>query len=154
VARRIKIGDVVEIPTEKGLTYAQFTHKEPQWGSLLRVLPGFFTQRPTTLTDLVGEDTVFLSFFPLQAAINRNIFEIVANCPVPPHAVKFPLFRAPGWADRTGKVLDWWLWDGEKSWKIGNLTAEEKRLPIKEVINDTLLVERIQEGWTPARDMS
>jgi hypothetical protein len=153
VARRIKIGDVVEIPTEKGLAYAQFTHKEPQWGSLLRVLPGLFTGRPTALVDLVREKPVFLSFFPLQTAVNRKIFEIVANCPIPPDAAQFPLFRAPGWTDKSGKVLDWWLWDGQKSWQIGNLTEEQKRLPIKEVINDTLLIERIQDGWTSANDI-
>jgi hypothetical protein len=154
VAKRAKVGDVVEVPTDKGLAYAHFTHKDPQWGSLLRVLPGLFTARPATFTDLVLKDAIFVSFFPLQAALNRGIFEVVTNCPVPPKAADFPLFRAPGWADKTGKVLDWWLWDGQKSWQIGTLTEEQRELPIKEVINDTLLIERIQDGWTPANDIS
>ena len=34
---RLKIGDIVEIKTGKGLVYAQYTHKHQQYGALLRV---------------------------------------------------------------------------------------------------------------------
>ena len=154
MAKRIKIGDIIEVSTAKGFAYAQFTHKDTQWGSLLRVLPGFFADRPTAFQDLARQDAVFVSFFPLQAAIKRKIVQVVANCPVPSDVAQFPLFRAPGWTDKSGKVLDWWLWDGEKSWQIGQLTENQKRLPIKEVINDTLLIERIENGWSPVKDAS
>ena len=153
MASRATIGDVIEIPTPKGLAYAQFTHNDPQWGQLLRVLPGFFEKRPSDLSELVKKDEVFVSFFPLQAALRKKIFGVVENHPVPEDAEDFPLFRATGWRDKSGKVLDWWLWNGKRSWQIeGQLTPEQKKLPIQEVINDTLLIERIEQGWTPETD--
>jgi len=43
--RRVKIGDIIEIPTSKGLAYAQYTHnhkQRPHFGALIRVLDGLF----------------------------------------------------------------------------------------------------------------
>jgi hypothetical protein len=119
---------------------------------LLRVLPGFFESRPFDICLVANQKTVFVTYFPLQAALNKKIFAVVNNCPVPVHGGEFPLFRAPGWRDRSGNVLDWWLWDGIKSWKIGELNPGQRKLPIQEVINDTLLLERIEQGWTPETD--
>ena len=47
---RKKIGDVIEIPTSKGLAYVQYTHYHqapPVYGSLIRVLKGFYKARPS-----------------------------------------------------------------------------------------------------------
>jgi len=41
----------------------------------------------------------------------------------------------------------WWLWDGEKEWKIGELQPGMNALPPRAIINDTLLVERIVSAW-------
>ena len=54
----------------------------------------------------------------------------------------------------TRKVKVWWLWDGEKEWRVGEITAEQRGLPIRGVWNDTLLIERIESGWTPETDPS
>jgi hypothetical protein len=60
----------------------------------------------------------------------------------------FPIFR-DGVADpRTGKIVNWWLWDGEREWLVGGLTDEQKKYPIREIVNDTLLMERIESGST------
>jgi hypothetical protein len=149
---RIRIGDVVEIATAKGLAYAQCTHQHKQWGELLRILPGFFGARPSGFAELVTQREAFVVFFPLKAAVSRKLVSIVGNEQVPLEAQKFPLFRAAGFVDRSGRVREWWLWDGERSWQIGNLTDEQRRLPIQEVCNDTALKEMIEEGWTPETD--
>ena len=146
------MGDVVEIPTKKGLAYAQYTHKNAQWGALIRVLPGFHAARPPDLGPVVAGPERFVTFFPLQQAINRGIFEIVGQAEVPPAARPFPLFRVAGFVDREGRVHDWYLWDGGQDRKIGKLTDEQRKLPILAVWNDTWLVEAIEEGWTPATD--
>ncbi len=152
MAKRVRIGDVIEIPTAKGLAYAQLSHNVKRWGSLLRILPGFRASRPERFSDLVGQKERFVVFFPLQAAVNRNIFEVVEHEEVPEHARPLPLFRAAGFIDREGHVHDWWLWDGETNRKIGNLDDETRKLPMLEVWNDTLLIQRIEEEWTPATD--
>jgi hypothetical protein len=152
MAKRTSIGDVIEIPTARGLTYAQFSHKHSQYGALLRVLPGFHELRPVDLADLVRQPESFVTFFPLQAAVSRNIFEVVVNCPVPDFARPFPLFRSGVVDPATQRVKVWWLWDGEKEWKVGEITTEQRKLPLRGIWNDTLLIQRIEEGWTPSND--
>ncbi len=125
MGKRVEVGDVIEIRTEKGLAYAQYVLRKEQWGALLRILPGFFSKRPTDLCELVKEEKRVVTFFPLQAAVNRKIFDIVFNCQVPEPASRFPLFRDAGHIDRQGKVHNWVLWDGERSWRVDKLTQEK-----------------------------
>jgi hypothetical protein len=152
MAKKAKIGDVIEIKTAKGLAYAQYTHKIPRWGPLIRVLPGFHATRPGSFAGIVSERTLFVVFFPLQQALNLGIFDVVANADVPDFAAKFPLFRAAGHVDREGKVHFWWLWDGVSETRVDTLSREQRKLPIRAAWNDTLLVERIEEQWTPETD--
>ena len=134
------------------LAYARYTLRRPQWRARIRVFSGFHAVHPDTFKEIVAQAERFVTFFPLQAAIDQSIFKIVAHESVPETARKLPLFRAPGHVDRDGFVHDWWLWDGEKEWKVGKLSQEQKTLPIREVWNDTLLIERIEENWTPATE--
>lgn len=152
MAKRIKIGDVVEIPTAKGLSYAQVTHRVKSWGPLLRVIEGSFGERPEQLGPVVAGPEQFSVFFPLQAAVNQGIFEVVGNEALTEQAARFPLFRLEGHIDRDGRVHDWYLWDGKKEWKVGSLTAEQRKLPLLCVINDTLLIEWIEQDWKPEKD--
>jgi hypothetical protein len=148
--KRLKIGDIVEITTGKGLAYAHYTHKHhtpPRYGALLRVFGKIHGVRPGDFTELVRNRPTFMCFFPLGAAVNRGIVSIVGNVAVPLEAQAFPTFRA-------GMANVWWLWDGEKEWRVGELTAEQRRLSIRGVWNDTLLIERIESGWTPETDPS
>jgi hypothetical protein len=143
---RPKIGDVIEIPTPSGFAYAQFTHKHPKYGALIRVLQGVFQQRPANFLSLVQQSEQFVTFFPLGAACNRQIVRVVAEEPIPAGAQEFPLFR-DGVRSQDGQINTWWLWDGEREWKIGALEPEQHCLPIRGIWNDTLLVERILSGW-------
>jgi len=152
MAARVRIGDVIEVPTSRGLAYVQHVCNNEKYGALVRILPGFYADRPAELSDVVKTLERFVTFFPLQAAISRGIFQIVGNEDLPPASKRFPLFRAAGFVDRAGRVHDWFLWDGEREWKVGQLTDEQRALPIRSVWNDTLLVQRIEEEWTPASD--
>ena len=145
----VKIGDVIEIMTGKGYAYAQYTHKHPQYGALLRVFRGLYASRPDRLEDILKHEIQFSTFFPLKAAVNRGITSVVANHPVDRLLQEFPLFRAGVVDPTTGKVAVWWLWDGQNEEKVGTLTNEQRKLPIRGVWNDTLLIERIESGWTP-----
>ncbi|HEV2147519.1 MAG TPA: hypothetical protein VGR37_08980 [Longimicrobiaceae bacterium] len=151
MAGTVRIGDIVEITTRKGLAYAQYTHKHPQFGALLRVLRGLHSERPANFHALAEEHPQFSTFFPLQAAWNRGIVQIVSNVPVAEHAAAFPIFRDGVQDPYTGRVR-WWLWDGETEWSVDELTAEQEKAPIREIINDTLLIERIESNWSSERD--
>ncbi|MBX4868174.1 hypothetical protein HJA87_10395 [Rhizobium bangladeshense] len=143
---------IVEINTAKGQAYAHYVHQHKQYGALLRVFGKHFDARPDTFTELVRNRPVFMCFFPLGAAVNRRIVSIVDNVALPSDAKKFPMFRAGVVDPATRKVSVWWLWDGEKEWRIGQLTAEQRQLSIRGVWNDALLVKRIECGWTPETD--
>jgi hypothetical protein len=62
------------------------------------------------------------------------------------------VFRAGVVDPAVGKVVDWWLWDGEKEWRVGSISDEQRKLPIRGCWNDTMLIKRIEEGWLPEND--
>jgi hypothetical protein len=153
--KRPQIGDIVEITTSKGLAYALYSHehdKQPRMGSLLRVLPGLFSKRPETFSEMTQKKEQFAVFFPLRAAVKQGIVQIIAHEKLPDWAIRFPVFRN-GLPDRYGKVHDWWLWDGEKEWKVGKLTPEMRLYPDLGVVNDTRLIEMIEAGYNPENDV-
>lgn len=155
---RAKIGDVIEIKTEKGLAYAQYTHNHtapPRYGQLIRVFDGLHEKQPDNLNVLVRGSILFLTFFPLHSALSRSIFRVVGNVAVPQDAQSFPIFRMKGLVDPvTKKALRWALWDGESEKMLERpLTDAEKSLPILGVVNDTMLVDRIVSGWRSEYDI-
>jgi hypothetical protein len=150
---RPRIGDVIEIPTPEGLAYAQFTHLHdapPKFGALLRVFPGIFKSRPEEFGDLVRVEPQFSTFFPLGSACKRGIVRVVAHEPICDALREFPTFRASA-KGKDGSWGAWWLWDGEKEWKIGRLNPGMEALPPRGIINDTLLIERIIGRWRHER---
>lgn len=150
MAKRIKIGDLVEIPTKRGFAYAQFTHLTEKYGALLRVYAGFYSSPPEDYCKFATRREIFVLFFPLQAAVNRDIVRVIGNCAISERAKEFPTFRS-GMVDmKTQKVNNWWLWDGTKSWRVGELTPDQYEYPVEGIWNDTILIERLESGWRPS----
>lgn len=147
MGKKIKIGDLAEISTARGKAYALFTHKETQWGALLRVYSGVHPDRPDDLSSLLSSPVQFVVFFPLQAAVNRGLVDIVGNFEVPKELEKAPRFRSAGAVDRDGRVLDWYVEGAFGKQRVTKLTDKQKKLPIRQVVNDTALIEMIEGGW-------
>jgi len=147
---KLTIGDIVEISTAKGFAYAQYSHKHPTFGGLLRILPGFFAQRPNRFDELAAQRAMFVVFVPLQAMISRRIVTRVGFAQVPDREKSFPLFKVAGARDqKTRRVVEWWLWDGKREWRVGALEPGQEDLPTRGIWNDSLLVERLERGWSP-----
>ena len=153
MSARPTIGDIVEIPTPKGLAYAQYTHFDQRDGQLIRVLPGLFQQRPDSFTQIVEAEERFYVFFALNAAVRQGIVRIVGREPVPPRAERFPLMRMRGIPYPSGGHSGWWLRDEHREWPVGNLTQEQRRLSIAQVPSYPVLAEMIAEGWQPSDDV-
>ena len=150
-ARKVSVGDIAEIPTSRGLAYAQCSHVHPMYAHLLRVLPRFYDRRPANLEIEICQKEAFLVFFPLQTAVNAGIFKIVGHCGVPGHVTEIPEFST-GLQDRvTKKVKEWWLWDGKRETRGGEIHDSRRGTRIPEVWSAPLLVENIERGWE-ARD--
>jgi hypothetical protein len=144
-----KPGDLIEMRTALGLAYAQVTHKVPLFGTLIRVLEPIVPERPSDLDAIATSRERFVTFFPVAAALNRGMVRFAGSASIPPHAQKFPLLRQRGKVLASGVVADWWLYDGSRQWRIGRLAPDQARLSIAEVVNDTLLRERIDSDWRP-----
>src|SRR5947209_148158 len=122
MARAARIGDVLEFRLEDGLHYAQFTHRHPRFGHLCRVLEGAYRQRPSAFEMLVEDRPGYFAFTYLPALLRDGLGEIVARLDVPEAYRPFPLFKAAAGVGE--KVRNWWLWDGEKEWRVGELPPE------------------------------
>lgn len=150
--KRAQIGDFIEIPTAKGLAYAQYTHQHPTHGGLIRVFDTLYEKRPSDYSDLARSPVRFSTFIPLRASVSRGIFKVVGRAEIAPHNRPFPLFRGGNVGPKTKKVAVWWFWDGESEWKVGEITPEQREMPIVGIWNVAMLVERIESGWTPQND--
>jgi hypothetical protein len=131
----ISPGDVVEIRTHKGRAYAQVTHDHPSYPSVVRVLEGYFEDRPQDMAELVSGQSRFTAMIPLESALTRlgREFETVGTFDIPAAISRFPTFRMPI-RDKTGQIVYWWLWDGQGlSYKI-DLDEAESKLPTREVM--------------------
>jgi|SRR5450830_1436947 len=147
----IKAGDVFSMQTASGSAYFQFVKKNPLMGALIRVLPGMYLNEPD-LDELVQKETNFWIFFPVGSALKKKIIQRVKNVVVPLHSKETPVFRTGVVDPSTGRVENWWFWDGEEGRMVGEITEEQRKFPIRGVWNDTLLIQRIEEGWLPEKD--
>jgi hypothetical protein len=129
------IGDIVEIETGAGLAYIHVTHEHPSYPPVLRALPGLHAARPHDPAALAARPGGFVAMMPLGAALARLglAARVVAHAPPEGAARAFPTFRMPV-RDRAGEVVYWWFWDGETLRHASELTEEEARLPMREVM--------------------
>ena len=144
---RVKLGDIFEIKTSKGYAYFHYVYKDNQLGQLIKVLTKIYDQRPASFNDLItNNNECFLLFFPVSAALKNNIIEkadnyVVSNFKKPKqmrteHHIK-------------GEFLGWDIIDTD-TWKrkfTKKLSRSQKKLSPWGIWNDTLLIERLEEGW-------
>lgn len=151
--KKAKFGDIIGIKTPKGFAYLQYTHKDPEYGDLLRVLPGVFDGEPDSLESLSNLKELYFVFFPLSFALSKELVSVVGYAAIPEWAVEKPFLRRAGGRAPTGKVLNWWLNDGRREWKVDKLSEEQKNWSLAAIWNDTLLIQRICEGWMPSKEI-
>ncbi len=149
MAKRAKIGDVIQFLTSEGMAYAQYTHKHDEYGYLLGVLEGCHEKFLRDFSQIVNAPPQFYAFFPLQTVLNRHLVSVIANTPVAACNKSFPMFRT---CDHTkeGKRVNWMIWDGVKFEMLGrDLNEKEKRYSMHEIVSAPLLLERIEKGYRP-----
>ncbi|WP_244426532.1 hypothetical protein [Rhizobium sp. PDO1-076] len=144
--RRVKLGDILQILTSQGVSYAQVTHKNPEYGHLIRVFAGFHPTQPKDHNSVVNAEVQFSAFFPVQSAVNQALLSVVSNIAIPKSLQEFPTFRSrnggPG-----GSI---WLWNGDKAVRLEReLSTDELEYPTEGIISAPLLVERIEKGYRP-----
>jgi hypothetical protein len=140
-------GDIFEIEIDGQYHYGILTHVHPEYGELVRMVRGGFSTRVTHHPIYEANETDLIFFFPLAAAIRKDIVRLIGHERLSDTLSKFPCFRVRG----VGSA--WWVWDGESEHKIGALTNDIRNLPIRGIWNDTILKERVRSGYSADRDV-
>lgn len=162
-----RTGGVVEITTPNGFAYAQLTHDHPEYGAVLRILPGLYESRPADLVALVRQRERYVTRYALHHALRLILMDdeldeapklAIMNgfFPVPERNRRFPLFRSPRIPDPvTGKIPSWFLWDGRGNTmarEVKQLTEEHLELPLGVIPNHRQFIGQIVSGWSPRND--
>lgn len=130
-----RLGDLVEIATDKGLVYAQITHKHPSYPPVVRAIAGVHDKRPDDVVTVAQGETAFVAMITLDGAM-KNLgaaFEVVGRVDIPDDQRAFPTFRMPI-RDKQGEIVYWWFWDGRSLSYDTDLDAEQEKLPLRAVM--------------------
>ncbi len=124
VPKRAKLGDIVQILTSEGVSYAQLTHIHPEYGHLIRIFENRYKKLPKDWAEVGRRPVQFSTFFPLQSAVNQLLVAVVANHPVPDELATFPTFRSRN-GTRGGSI---WIWDSGTSTKLRSISPGRRVL--------------------------
>jgi hypothetical protein len=134
--KKIEVGDIAEIKTIVGYSYAMFTHVFDEHNDIVAVFD-VVSEIPLKESDV--DDVIVRPLqFPqvivsFRKVVRAGIWKWVAHREVPNGLKKFPLLR---WFNPL-KPNDWWLKDNEKEWRVGKLTDEQMKLPLYSYANHT-----------------
>lgn len=146
--KRIKVGDVFEIDTPKGRAYIQYVLKNKMIGELIRVLPGVYENQPDNLLQIVNAKEEYFVHFPVKAANKQKIINLMGNFGLP-KGIDIPKQFRTKKMDKHGTPIGWQIIDYE-TWQretVDELLDEHKKISPWGIWNDTLLIERISQGW-------
>lgn len=149
-----KQGEILEISSDRGIAYAQVLRPRQKQGDLLRVYNGYWPLPLTSLDVLNDGETKFHLFMPVDRELENDRIRRVGILPVPPSELGFPTFRSGLLNPLTKRVEIWWLWNGEKEWKVGDLTAEQHKLSPDGMWDLNFLLGKLNQDWKPEEDFS
>ena len=147
-------GDVYELVVESGFSYLQAIAKHPEFGWAMRILSPVRESVGAHAEDVVRDaPEMFVTLMgnvALEAKEDRLRF--VGHSDLPPgYDPSLPLLRASSAVGDDGRHRDgsWWLDDGSKEWRVGNLTEEQQKLPYRQFTPALALRVLIDAGWDP-----
>lgn len=152
--KKIQMGDVFEITTPKGKGYFQYVFNNKTMSELIRILPGLYLEQPENMVQVVARKEIYFVHFPLKAAYRKGIVKLVGKYDLP-EEMEFPKKMRTDYVDKFGSRICWHVID-YNTWKresVKEVTEEQKKLSPWGIWNDTFLIERLAEGWTPEKWM-
>lgn len=152
-------GDIFELKTNKGFAYIQYVNKyndPPNYGDLVRLLDGTFSERPTEFKTLAEKrEAYYLFIFSVRTSIKWGDIELVGHEEVPKKFKTIPEFRITGVPDPITRKVDFWrLWKNGKEYPIGKMKRKYLDTPTLGVSNIKGLIEEIEDDYTPRNDIS
>lgn len=143
---KVKPGDVFKIKTNIGFGFLQYLETDTLGIEYVRVL------EPISINGLITQDGVnhierWSIGFPLKAAERKKLVEIVGNFEIPQSYVNSKYSRSEH--NIRGEFLGWHIIDKstlKRELKL-ELNESDVKLPPHGIMNDTLIVERIEQNW-------
>jgi hypothetical protein len=146
--KKIEIGDVFEILTPKGMRiYLQCVEIPEDVKNNLELIKVFYTLHKTTPEKInsIVEDSYFFNRFPLKAAYRKKIVEKIGNVPLLKNFEIPKYYRTTNFTDDAWQIVDA---NTLKRVTVSELTDEQKKLSPWGSMNDTLIIELLERGWT------
>jgi len=141
------IGDLFQIGITDQEVFLHYVYDDERIGQLIRVFTDPTSARKLELEDLAYVKEKFMIFFPLKAAVRRKIVKKVGCLSLPPNFRK-PKFMRTKHTIR-GEFRGWHIVNTD-TWQaqlVANLSEDQKKLSPWGVWNDTLLIQRLEDGW-------
>ena len=75
-SKTLKLGDVLEIQTPKGMAHLYYVGKHPEYGDVVRILPGFHQDGMVDCADL-NLTLGYIAFYPARASVRQGLSRII-----------------------------------------------------------------------------
>jgi hypothetical protein len=151
--RRVGAGDVFELQVAEGYVYLQAIGKHPSLGWWAARVSGRTFPRAIEDPDVaMREEERYVVLTCLAVCERDGRIRFVGTAKVPSkYATEFPTFRANAGFLRDGRHQPdlWWLDDGKSVWRVGTLTAEQQKFPVRTMIPTLALRKFIDRSWDP-----
>ena len=146
---RLRPGDVLKVECGSQLGFLGYLGRHAHFGDAVLVLPELFPDSPRDLCSRFNGAGYF-QFYPATAAARHRLVTKAGFCA---EAMRVLPVR---WrniinTNSDGTVRSWLVCDGVSREPKDHLSIEERTLPIGEIINHELLLQRLREGWIPSR---
>lgn len=143
--KKISIGDIFEIETDRGLSYGQLTHRHPTHTDVLRIFEKKFKKRPTDFSFLEDGEIEYTVLCAVGAGYRSGILPRVGNASVRNDLQEFPKFRIGNASPQEPNDDKWSIWDGESEKEVKNLSEEQRKLP-RMAIRNFASIRKMIEG--------
>lgn len=150
--RRIEPGDVFELAVGNQFVALHSIGKHSNHGWAVRVTK----PRDEGLLEAAGvtdaEELYIVLIGDLAAEEVEGHVRYVGRAALPErYRAGFPVFRASASYEPSGRHApdSWWLDDGQREWRVGNLSEHEQHYPLRRLTPARALRDLIERGWDP-----
>lgn len=85
--KKAKLGDVYAFKTERGYRLLHWAYTISKYGNYVRVLPNFYQDRPSDISDIIDSDCAYILDFNVSKLYRKGLLELWGNYPI---SEKFP----------------------------------------------------------------
>lgn len=146
----VKVGDLFEITlTNERCAIGHFVYRDKNNGPFIQVFKYISDKKDFNIEKAIHANYMFPPVITgLGAAIRTGLWQIVGKKTV--NDFVYPKFISAFWDDKTGKVTNWFLYNGSSYEKLGPiLPVEYKNLEYLVVWSPHDIIYRIETGEIP-----